>query len=155
VAPSVGCVKPIAFALQLEGEAVELDGGRYWVETRAASNGAAWSADDEIGTGRAVCRRQLELWDDGSLVETGELDFGAGDSVTFRARGALTASPDPRRRQGTAVFEVTGGRGRLAGARGYVTSNFLLADSGELTDHHLGLLFLERPQGEEAPRSSS
>ena len=42
------------------------------------------------------------------------------------------------------MLEVTGGRGRLAGARGFVTSNFLLADSGELTDHHIGLLFLER-----------
>jgi hypothetical protein len=58
----------------------------------------------------------------------------------------LGASPDARLRHGTAVLEVTGGRGHLAGARGYVTSNFLLSDAGELTDHHLGLLFLERPQ---------
>jgi hypothetical protein len=103
-----------------------------------------------VTAGPAVCRRELEVWDDGSLVLTGELAFGAHDAVTFRARGALGASPDPRRRHGTAVLEVTGGRGRLAGARGYVTSNFLLADSGELTDYHLGLLFLERALEEEA-----
>ena len=130
-------MKSIAFVLQLEGEAVELDGGRFWVESRAASDG--------IGTHEAVCRRQLELWDDGSLVESGEIAFGEHDAVTFRARGVLSSSADPRRRHGTAILEVTGGRGCLARARGYVTSNFLLADTGELTDYHLGLLVLEPP----------
>ena len=66
--------------------------------------------------------------------------------MTFRARGVLGTSPDPHRRHGTAILEVTGGRGRFLGARGYVTSNFLLADTGELTDYHLGLLVLE-PSG--------
>ena len=132
-------MKPIAFVLELEGEAVELDGGRFWAETRASSPASL----DGIGTLEAVCRRQLEVWDDGSLVETGEIAFGDGDAVTFRARGVLGRSPDPHRRHGTAILEVTGGRGRLARARGYVTSNFLLADTGELTDYHLGLLVLE------------
>ena len=139
-------VKPISFALQFTGEAVELDGGRFWAETRAVPVGIDASATrlDGIRTAEALCRRNLELWADGSLVQTGEITFGAGDAVTFRARGMLGASPDPHLRHGTAVFEVTGGRGRLAGATGFVTSNFLLSDSGELTDHHLGLLFLER-----------
>ena len=146
-------MKPIAFALRFHGEAVELDGGRFWVETRAPAcmfahvvgpDGAA-NRLDGIGAEEALCRRDLELRDDGSLVQTGEISFGAGDAITFRAEGELGASPDPRLRHGTAVFEVTGGRGRLAGARGFVTSNFLLSDTGELTDHHLGLLFVERP----------
>lgn len=134
-------MRSVAFAIQLEGEAVDLGGGRFWVETRALSTGGRL---EEIGTGPALCRRDLELWEDGSLVETGELSFGGGDAITFRARGALGASPDPHQRHGTAVLEVTGGRGQLAGARGYVTSNFLLSESGALTDHHLGLLFVER-----------
>jgi hypothetical protein len=135
-------MEPIAFVLQLEGEAVELDGGRYWVETRT-------SPEAGIGTEQAVCRRQLELWDDGSLVESGEIAFGTEDGVTFRARGVLGASFDSYGRHGTAILEVTGGRGRFARARGYVTSNFLLADTGELSDYHLGLLLLE-PSGKEA-----
>ena len=138
-------MRSIAFAIQLEGEAVELGGGRYWVETRALRDGSAPPQQQELGVGNALCRRDLELWDDGSLVETGELSFGDVDAITFRARGALASSPEPGRRHGTAVLEVTGGRGRLVGARGYVTSNFLLSENGDLTDHHLGLLFLERP----------
>ena len=129
-------MKPVAFALELQGEAVELDPGRLWVEARAKG------AIDGIGDGEAVCRRDFELTDDGSLLEKGELSFGAGDAVTFTARGRLRPSPDPRFRHGTAVLEVTGGRGRLAGARGFLTSNFLLAVTGELTDHQQGLLFV-------------
>jgi hypothetical protein len=40
---------------------------------------------------------------------------------------------------------VVGGTGRLSGATGWITSNFLLSDTGDLTDTHLGLLFVERP----------
>ena len=137
-------VRHLTFALRLDGEAVELGGGRLWAETRSVcANGAESGAD----VGRAICRRTLDVWDDGSLVETGELRFGDGSALTFRARGALGASLDPHRRHGTAVLEVTGGSGRFGGARGYVTSNFLLSDSGELVDHHLGLLFVEEPDG--------
>ena len=128
-------MKPVAFALEFHGEAVELDPGRLWVETRAT-----------CGDGEATCRRDLELTDDGSLTEKGELTFGRGDAVTFTARGRLRPSPDPLYRHGTAVLEVTGGRGRLAGARGFLTSNFLLSTTGELTDHHQGLLFVTSPE---------
>ena len=142
----MGGVKPISFALQLEGQAVELDGGRFWAETRAVPAGADRWPDqlNGIEADGVLCRRNLELWADGSLVQAGEISFGSGNAVTFRARGTLGTSPDPHLRQGTAVLEVTGGRGRLAGACGFVTSNFLLADTGGLTDYQLGLLFLER-----------
>jgi hypothetical protein len=140
-------VRSIAFTLRFFGEAVELEGGRYWAETQGSAPGIRATAGslDGIEMDEAICRRQLDLWADGSLVQSGEITFGAGDAMTFRARGALGSSPDPGIRHGTAILEVTGGRGRLAGARGFVTSNFLLADSGEITDHHLGLLFVERP----------
>jgi hypothetical protein len=128
-------MRSVAFALRFAGEAVELDGGRYWAETQALA--PAVEAPDEIEIGDATCRRQLDLWADGSLVEAGEISFGDGGAITFRARGALGASPEPGVRHGTAILEVTGGRGRLAGARGFVTSNFLLSETGELTDHLL------------------
>jgi len=139
-------VRSIAFTLRFAGEAVELEGGRYWAETQGVAPGveASTISADGLEIDEAICRRQLDLWADGSLVQAGEITFGDGGAITFRARGALGASPDPRLRHGTAILEVTGGRGRLAGARGFVTSNFLLSETGELTDHHLGLLFLER-----------
>src|ERR1700704_1350200 len=132
---------PIAFALKFQGEAVEIDPGRFWSETRAHLGGGSCALDGD-GDAEALCRRNLELTNDGSLLERGEMSFGPGDAITFSARGRLRASPDPHLRHGTAILEVTGGRGKLAGAQGFVTSNFLLSDAGELTDHHQGLIFL-------------
>jgi hypothetical protein len=37
---------------------------------------------------------------------------------------------------------VLGGTGQFAGATGRVTSNFVLSDTGELTDNQFGLIFL-------------
>lgn len=135
-------MEAVAFALRLEGEAVELEEQRFWAESRAVAElGVSPPAGLQVAT--AVCRRELVLSPDGSLAQRGEIGFGAADAITFTARGAIGAGPVPALRHGTAVLEVTGGRGRLAGARGYVTSNFLLADGGGLTDHHLALLFVD------------
>jgi len=142
-------VKPVALRITFAGEAVELECGRFWADTHALPRQIEQVGGpvDGIDVDRAACRRHLELWADGSLVEAGEITFGDGGAITFRARGALGSSPDPTLRHGTAILEVTGGRGRLAGVRGFVTSNFLLSDAGELTDHHLGVLFVEQPHG--------
>ena len=126
----------MSYCLHLRGEAVELAPGRFWAETRGLLDGP-------LGEGEAVCRRELELLAGGSLVQRGEISLGEGGAVTFRAVGGLAESPGAGVRHGTAVCEVTGGRGRLAGVRGSIATTFLLADTGELTDHHLGLLFLE------------
>jgi hypothetical protein len=123
------------FSVRLSGRAVEVDQGRYWLE--------AQSDTDAIAS-----RGTLEVWEDGSLVETGELSFGADDRLTYRARGAFGSGAAPPERHGTAVLEVTGGSGRFVGARGYVTSNFLLSGDGELTDHHYGLLHLKQERKE-------
>jgi hypothetical protein len=134
-------MEQVVFTTKLFGEAIELEPGRLWVETRAFAPVAG--GFETIPAPTAVCRRHLEFWADGTVVEAGEISLGVDDAITFHARGTIGSSPAPGVRHGTATFEVTGGRGRLAGARGYVTSNFLLADGGELTDHHVGVLFVD------------
>jgi hypothetical protein len=127
---------PVVFVLEFRGEAVAIGDGRWWAETRARSE----SFGEE-----AICRRELSLQPDGSLSQTGEITFGLDNGLTFSAVGAFDPKAGGDLRHGAAVCEVTGGRGTLSGARGFLTSNFLLAATGELTDHHLGLLFLEQP----------
>jgi hypothetical protein len=136
-------VEPIVFTLRLSGEAVELGDGRLWAETLV--QGTAADATGALTGDKGVCRRDVEVRPDGSLQGAGVMSFGADDAVTFHAVGALTATADPLLRHGTAVFEVTGGRGRLADASGFITSNFLLSAGGELTDHQVGLLFVRPP----------
>jgi hypothetical protein len=43
------------------------------------------------------------------------------------------------------MWQVDGGDGQFAGASGLITSNFFVGDGGEVTDHHLGVLFLQQP----------
>lgn len=141
----------ITYALRFRGEAVELGAGRFWAESRApcCAFGTAVADDGPDGQlelapgGDAVCRSEFSLHDDGSLIEVGEISFGDVGGITFRASGSLVAEAEPGVRHGAAVWEVTGGHGKLAGVRGLVTSNFLLSDTGDLTDHHLGVLFVE------------
>lgn len=152
---------PITYALRFRGQVVRLESGRLWTEGRAQGglfvpatgpDGAA-SRFASFGGGEALCRRELEVEEDGSFVATGEIDFGAGDSLTLRATGEIVSTPLPALRRGTAICEVTGGRGRLAGAMGSIASQLLLADSGEFTDHQLGLLFVPAPTPHVNPRT--
>jgi hypothetical protein len=82
--------------------------------------------------------------DDETFDEDGTVGFAPGNSVRFHGRGRLAASPNPHLSHGTVVWEVAGGHGQLEGASGLVTSNFLLSDTGELTENQLGLIFAPR-----------
>jgi hypothetical protein len=137
--------QPLTYSLRFQGEAVALGEGRFWAECRA-------SGDHFPNASEAICRHELELAADGSFRSRGEISFGSEDTLTYRALGELRAGPLPHQRQGTAVGEVTGGSGRLAGACGSIASQLVLSDEGKLTDRQLGLLHLERPDKKEGRR---
>lgn len=40
------------------------------------------------------------------------------------------------------MWEVDGGEGQFAGARGRITPNFFVSDTGDVTDNHLGVVFV-------------
>ena len=92
---------------------------------------------------------------DGALDVSGRVTVGHSNLLRFRAlgRGRLNRSPDPHLRQGAIVCEIVGGEGQFDCATGRITSNLLLSDSGDLTDTHLGVLFLGR-DGEPDPAIS-
>lgn len=80
---------------------------------------------------------------EGSFESIGSINFGTRHVLRFHARdGRLEPTPDAHLRQGTATAEVEGGSGQFANASGRITSNFFLSDTGELTDHQLGLVFI-------------
>ncbi|HEV2060612.1 MAG TPA: hypothetical protein VGR11_14750 [Solirubrobacteraceae bacterium] len=62
-------------------------------------------------------------------------------------RGVLAPSPDDHLRHGTAMFDACG-IGALSGARGRITSNFLVTADGALTDEQVVVLFIYRQEGE-------
>lgn len=88
------------------------------------------------------CR--LTLRDGGLYDEVGTISFGNGNALRFRTTGVGTIeqSPDPALRHGSASWEIDGGSGVFDAARGRIVSNLLVSESGEITDHQLGVVFL-------------
>lgn len=98
---------------------------------------------------RATVDAQLSFANERSFRLTGEIRLEGEGTLRFRSlgRGRLDASPAPGLRHGTAVLEVCGGTGRFDGAHGRITSNFVVSDDGEITDHQLGVVFVAvRPE---------
>ena len=93
--------------------------------------------------GARLCS-QLSFLDEQHFREEGTIDFGDGHVLRFRSlsEGDLAAAPDPGCRHGTAMREITGGAGRLTGARGRVTSNFLVSADCTVTDDEVAVIFV-------------
>jgi hypothetical protein len=142
-------MRPLTYSLQFRGLVEELD-GRLRKEARAPGCALVtsltpgglegryvWALDDD----EALFLSTLAFTGDASFEEHGTIHFARGHALHLVGVGELAASPDPHLRQGTVAWEVTGGDGAFAGARGRVTSNVLLSDTGDLTESQLGVVF--------------
>jgi hypothetical protein len=103
----------------------------------------------------AFLESRLLLEEDGTFSAVATIDFGHGHTLWGRTldNGRVSGSADEHLRHGTATIHVVGGTGQFAGATGQITSNFVLSDTGELTDNQLGMVFLQpngRPPGASA-----
>jgi hypothetical protein len=82
---------------------------------------------------------------EGGFKETGTITFGeGGHRLRFSTigQGYIGPSIEPNLRQGAVMWQVDGGEGQFEGARGLITSNFTVSDTGEVTDHQLGIIFI-------------
>lgn len=77
--------------------------------------------------------------------ESGSISFGDDHNLTFSTlgEGHLAASADPHTMSGAVSWKVDGGEGQFTGATGYITSNFLVSDKGEVTDYQFGVIYLK------------
>ena len=93
---------------------------------------------------RARFASEVTFTSETSFQEIGTITFGEGNILRFSTVGSgyLNASADPARTHGTVMWRVDGGDGQFAGATGLITSNFFVSKSREITDHHVGVLFL-------------
>jgi hypothetical protein len=144
---------PIPFSMQFRGHATWLRPGVIVARATAPSSAlvteiGAFGVHGQVEArdgAEAHLECRLTFADDRRYAEVGTISFGNGNALRFRSRadGTLGTSPDPHLRQGATVWEIDGGSGTLAGASGLIVSNFLLSDTGDLTDHQLGLVFLD------------
>ena len=150
-------IRHLTFSVHFRGHSVHLSPGVLTAEAVAPSAALVTEigADGvharlEPGNGvEAHLECRLTFLDESSFEEAGTISFGNGNALRFRSAGTGTLKPcrDPHLRHGTVTWDVDSGAGAFAHASGRIVSNFLLADTGELTDHQLGVLFLSGDPG--------
>jgi len=92
----------------------------------------------------AVLESHVERFGDGSFIESGTISYGAAGAITFETigRGWVGPAPDGSGVVGGVLWRVREGTGRLAGARGIITSNFTVTSAGDVTDDQFARLYI-------------
>ncbi len=145
-------MRQVAFSMQFRGHSTRLSPGVLTARATAPSSALVTRVDRDGVHGHVEARDgeeahlecRLTFLDDRRFEEVGTISFGNGNALRFRSagEGVLGPSADPGLRHGAASWVVDGGAGAFEGATGRIVSNFLISDTGDLTDHQLGVLFL-------------
>ena len=142
----------LTYSLEFRGEATADGDGLLlrasapsWVhETRLENRGVAVRFDFDEGSDEATLEAHLTFKANGYFSAVATIDFGHGHRLYVETDddGRVNVSADEHLRHGSAVLYVVAGTGQFDGATGQVTCNFVLSDTGDLTDNQLGMVFL-------------
>jgi hypothetical protein len=145
----------VVYALRFRGKARAegVDGTVLTTATRApgctlssriGGDGLSGSLRPALG-GEARLESELTFTGATTFQVAGTIAFGAhGHRLRFSTVGSGHLGPAAAdgRRHGAAIWRVDGGEGQFAGASGLISSNFLVSDAGEVTDHLFGVVFV-------------
>jgi hypothetical protein len=139
--------------MEFRGHSSPLSPGVLTTRATAPSGGLLTRVDgagvhaefEPVDGDEALIERRLTFVDDTTFEEVGTMSFGRGNSLRWRSvgLGMLVPSAGVGLRHGTVACVVDGGAGAFENASGRIVSNFLVADSGEITDRELGVIFVE------------
>lgn len=149
-------MQQLIYGMQFTGRAVPVDGtaGVLQASTSAPSctitslvgpEGLAGMINPAAG-GTTSFESEVTFTGDQSFLESGTVSFGKdGHVLRFSTvgQGYLGPAADDGSRHGAVTWRVEGGDGQFAGARGLITSNFLVGHDGEVIDNHLGVIYVE------------
>lgn len=147
-------MKELVFALQFKGKGHPVEGveGKLAAKSTAAgqvlrtaltAKGIQAKAESRPGP-RATFQSEVQMTGAETFTETGRISYGKAGGLTFKTlgQGVIGASGVDGLQRGAVIWEVTEGRGPLAGASGLITSNFTVGSKGELVDNQYVRLFL-------------
>ena len=148
-------MKQVIYAMQFKGSAAPKAGvsGVILASTTAPSctlssivgPGGVAGTLQPLPSGTASFESEVTLGGEPSFTEAGTIRFGDSSHLlrfSTVGQGFLGKSPDASLQHGSVMWRVEGGEGQFAGATGLITSNFTLSATGEVTDHHFGLIFV-------------
>lgn len=148
-------MRELVFALEFRGRAGPVAGlpSQRRARTAAPSQSlrAILTADGveasvEILSGdTAELDSRVERFPDGSFVEDGRISYGRAGALTFVTigRGIVRPSPIVGWTQGAVIWDVTGGEGQFADARGIITSSFVVSPEGDVIDRHVARIYIQ------------
>jgi hypothetical protein len=94
----------------------------------------------------AFFESEVRLTGPDSFEESGTITLGDDGDHLLRfstiGQGHLSPSLEPGIMAGTVSWKIEGGEGQFAGAQGFITSTFLITESGDLSDYQSALIFL-------------
>lgn len=96
--------------------------------------------------GMAFFESEVRMTAPDAFLESGTITFGeSGHSFTFTTvgQGHLGPSADANTMAGAVIWKVESGEGQFQGSSGLITSNFSISATGDVIDHHLGVIFLK------------
>ncbi|MBA3376041.1 MAG: hypothetical protein H0U00_09560 [Actinobacteria bacterium] len=104
--------------------------------------------DAELRARRTRVTTRLVFTDEVTFHEEGSIELGAGNILRFRSleRGTLEQAGTGGARHGTSVLRVESGEGRYEGAKGRITSNFVLSPDGAVDDEQVAVIFIDREE---------
>jgi hypothetical protein len=147
-------MRRIIYSMQFSGRATPVREGVLKASTTAPSCSLTSTAGPEGLRGtlqraageEAVFESEVVFGDGGTFQESGSIAFGRhGHRLRFSTvgQGYLGPSADPALSHGAVTWRVEGGEGQFASATGLITSNFFVGGAGEVTDNHLGVIFVQ------------
>lgn len=149
-------MRQITYTMQFKGRAAPVGGSSTVL--RATTTASSCTLTTVVGPegvngnlqpaagGTASFESEVTLTGETTFQESGTITFGqGGHRLRFSTvgQGYLGSSPDPKLRHGSVMWRVDGGEGQFAGASGLITSNFTVSETGEVTDNHLGVVFVK------------
>lgn len=149
-------MRQIVYSLRFTGQAAPIGGSSNTLKatstgssisltTKVDSAGVSSTMDPAEG-GEAYFESEVRFSSETTFQESGNIRFGDGaNRLRFSTvgQGYFADSPDPKLKHGAIIWRIDGGEGQFAGATGLITSNFTVGDTGDVVDHHFGLIFLK------------
>jgi len=148
-------MKHVIYSMQFKGGAVPGGEGVLKSATSATSCSiqSVVGADGVVGTFHPVegslawLESEVRLTGKHSFTESGTISFGE-DNHALRfstvGEGHMGPTADEKYSAGAVTWKVDGGEGQFEGASGYITSNFIITEDGEVTDYQFGVIFLRQ-----------
>lgn len=104
--------------------------------------------DAKLKARRTRVTMRLVFTDEVTFREEGAIELGAGNVLRFRSleRGTLEPAGTDGARHGTSVLRVESGEGRYQGAKGRITSNFVLSPDGAVEDEQVAVIFIDKEE---------